>query len=545
MNFITEKFIEYYKANPVQTSFNLLLSVTFSIDDLLVPYLTGKIVNAVQDNKPWIKSLIILIIVIIGMQCLYSFASWHDAIVLPSMQNFLKHEMLSNIITKFQFTHAEPIVGEIMSRIIKIPLTISYLYEQFRNYIVTYFFTLVITSLYIMTLDFKMGCVIFLCIILVFAIIVFAPLKCMKETAEQDQSLSKIDDESEDLLRNLPSIYVSNQIKPELERIKQFENNYEKKYMSTMKCAIKTRIIGIAILGIMMIYIAYRSYYGIKNKTLKVGAFVAIFLIVMNWFSTLGWLVSNIKDMIMNWGIIDAYSQMVDKQTDPVEPKEKLIVSDISIPNTGIVLYNLTYKIKSKVILKDINFYLPPNERLTIMGEIGSGKSTLLKLLLGLYQPTSGEIYIDGVAISDMSKETLRKTIMYVPQHPVLFNRSIYENIVYGISDKPSIENIKALIKDLGIEDAFDLDASAGRNGSALSGGTKQLIAIMRAILVNPKIIALDEITSSIDAGTKEKLFNLLDRLLKNKTVIIVTHDESLLKFATVKCNMVNGKLEC
>ena len=547
MNFVSTKFVEYYKQHPANTSLNVLLSMTFPIDDLLVPYFTSMIVNNVQNKKPWLKTFIILIIILLVTQVLYSLTSWHDAIIIPSMQNYIKHEIVADLLKKFEFSCKEPIIGEIMSRIVKIPLTLTVLYEQIKNYILAYFISFIITGIYIMTIDKTLGIVVLTCVIMVFIIVVFSPLRCMSATEKQENSLSKLDEESEDILRNINNIYINNQTQNELNRLKGYETTYEKLYMTTTTCTIKTRIIAIIILALMMSFVAYRSYTGINNGTLTIGAFVAIFLILTNWFNTFSWIIGSIRDMVINWGIIDAYEKMMNNQVDAL-PDKSVSRYDYSIipPTSGILFYNLSYSIKNKLIIDDITLYVPQYERLVIIGSIGSGKTTLFKLLLGLQKPTSGEIYIDGKPISSMNMKELRKIITYVPQHPVLFNRSILENITYGLPQKPDINTIKSLIDELGLSDSFsDLNASAGKNGSNLSGGQKQIIAIMRAFLLNPKIIALDEITSSIDENTKEKLFKVFQRLFMDKTVIMITHDPAILKLGTKKCEMSHGKLAC
>jgi ATP-binding cassette subfamily B protein len=544
MNFISSKFIQYFKQYPIQTTVNLVLSLTFPIDDIVIPYLIGRIVNSVQNKEEWISKLIIVIIILIVMQILYTFGSWHDAIVLPNIQNFIKHQMMKNIFENFEGTHKEPIIGEIMSRIVKIPLTITYLYEQFKNFILAYFLSFMITGIYIMTIDMKLGIVITICVLIVFIIVLLSPLNCMNATSKQENLLSEIDEQCEDMLRNINSIYINNQTDNELNRLKHYEKQYDNSYFDTMTCTVKTRIIAISVLAIMLGFLAYRSYYGIKNKTLQIGSFVAILLILSNWFSTLGWLIANIRDIVIQWGIVDAYEKILKKQSN-----DSIILTTkttIIPPPTGILFSDLTYIIKDKTIIDHLNLYIPLNQRLVIIGDIGSGKSTTLKLLIGLIKPTNGEIYINAVATSSMTLRDLRKQVTYVSQNPILFNRSIRDNIVYGLTNKPDNNYIKKLLYELGLDDMFlDLDALCGKNGSGLSGGQRQIIAIMRAYILNPSIIILDEITSSIDKNTKEKLFKVLEKLFENKTIIIVTHDPDLMKFATLKCEMIKGKLSC
>jgi ABC-type multidrug transport system fused ATPase/permease subunit len=328
--------------------------------------------------------------------------------------------------------------------------------------------------------------------------------------------------------------------------LKEYEIKYEKNFMTTTACTIKTRTVAIIILAAMMSFFAYKSYKGINDKSLSVGAFVAILIILSNWFNTLGWLIDNIKDIVMNWGIIDAYEKMLNSQI--TAPINKPIIINPNPPSSGLYFDNIKYAIpgNSKIIIDGLSLYIKEKEKVAIVGEIGSGKSTLVKLLLGLREPISGDIYIDGVAISRMTKSILRKTITYVSQNPILFNRSVIENITYGLVNKPDVNYVRSLINELGLsENLNDLNKIAGKNGNALSGGQKQIIAILRAFLMNPKIIALDEVTSSIDLITKKKLLDLISTVFKDKTVIIITHDPELMKLAKRVCKIQDGKITC
>lgn len=545
MNFVSQKFLEYFRAHPVLMCSNMLLSMTFPIDDVFVPFLTGKIVAAIQEKREWVLLFVMLIVVLVTMQGVYTLTTWHDALVLPSMQNFVKHQMISDIFEKFKNSQTEPSIGETMSRIIKIPLTISQLYDLFKTYMLSYLLSFFVTSAYIMSIDLTMGIVVLVLVVAVFFMIVVSPFVCMSKTSIQESSLSKIDDEAEDMLRNMQTIYVSDQTQKELERIKTFEKDYEKKYLNTVSCSVGTRMVGVFIVACMMCYVAYRSRYLISKNKMTTAAFVSMFMILVNWFATLGWLLGNIKEVVINWGIIDAYEKMISQQVQkPVSIDNK---TSIFPPKHGVLFYNVTHAIptRSKPIISSLNLYVAEGERLAITGEIGCGKSTLLKLLLGLQKPTIGEIYIDGVPVSKMSRKEIRQNVVYVPQNPILFNRSIIDNIVYGVQDPG---HARAIIEELGLTEAFNdhengLDSLAGKNGCSLSGGQKQLVAVMRAMLANPKIIALDEITSSIDSKTKTKLIELCKKLFHDRTVIIVTHDPALLELATRRRIMADGVL--
>jgi ATP-binding cassette subfamily B protein len=167
-------------------------------------------------------------------------------------------------------------------------------------------------------------------------------------------------------------------------------------------------------------------------------------------------------------------------------------------------------------------------EKIALVGPSGAGKTTFIKLLLRLYSPTSGKILIDGEDISQITQESLRENISMVPQDPILFHRTLAENIGYGkrTATKEEIENAAKLahcdefIKDL----PYGLQTYVGERGVKLSGGERQRIAIARAILKNAPILILDEATSSLDSHSEILIQDALNNLMAGKTTIVIAH---------------------
>ncbi len=180
------------------------------------------------------------------------------------------------------------------------------------------------------------------------------------------------------------------------------------------------------------------------------------------------------------------------------------------------------------VVLRDFNLHAQAGQRIALVGPSGSGKSTSVALLFRFYDPTSGEILIDGQPIRDLSLTTLRRNLALVPQEVLLFGGSIKENIAYGKPDATEEEIISAAKK----ANAHDFIAGltegyqtlVGDRGTQLSGGQRQRIAIARAILADPAILILDEATSSLDAESERLVQDALDKLMQNRTSIIIAH---------------------
>lgn len=197
-------------------------------------------------------------------------------------------------------------------------------------------------------------------------------------------------------------------------------------------------------------------------------------------------------------------------------------------------LQNLSFSYeKDKAVLSDVNISFPKGSKTVLIGRNGSGKSTLISLLLQLYQPTSGKITLCGTDISELVLKDYRNMVSVVSQDIYLFNSSIRDNICMykDIDDKFIME----ACKDSGLADFISevsLDYVVGQNGAMLSGGQKQKIALARALVHNSPVIIFDEATSNTDVYSEHQINGLLHTKLKEKTVIIITHKQEILKEA-------------
>ncbi|MFX0077265.1 MAG: ABC transporter ATP-binding protein [Candidatus Hermodarchaeota archaeon] len=179
-------------------------------------------------------------------------------------------------------------------------------------------------------------------------------------------------------------------------------------------------------------------------------------------------------------------------------------------------------------ILKNISFKVTPGENIAILGPTGSGKSTLVKLIPRFYDVSRGEILIDGINIKDVTFNSLRKQIGYVSQERFLFSRSIKENIAFG-NDEIDLESIKkgAIASDIHQFIEEDLpekyDTKVSERGTTLSGGQKQRVAIARALVIKPKILILDDATSSVDVDTEYRIQKHFKEVFKDSTTFLIT----------------------
>ncbi len=181
-----------------------------------------------------------------------------------------------------------------------------------------------------------------------------------------------------------------------------------------------------------------------------------------------------------------------------------------------------------QTVLKKMDLTIAPGEKVALVGPSGAGKSTVVKMLFRFYDVTKGKILIDGQDILKVTQDSVRESISLVPQDPILFHRTLKENIRYGKPDASDAEVVAAAKQAhchefiAGLENGYD--TYVGERGVKLSGGERQRVAIARAILKNAPILVLDEATSSLDSESEHLIQDALDALMKDKTVIVIAH---------------------
>jgi ABC-type multidrug transport system fused ATPase/permease subunit len=233
------------------------------------------------------------------------------------------------------------------------------------------------------------------------------------------------------------------------------------------------------------------------------------------------------------------------KIREKTEPKEMPpIKGEIEFKNVSFKYDNES----EYYVLKNINFKVSPGENIAILGPTGSGKSTLVKLIPRFYDTSEGEIVIDGMNVKDVSFKSLRRQIGYVSQDRILFSRTIKENIAFGKKNL-KLEDIKkaAIASDIhqfieeDLPDKYDTEVS--ERGTSLSGGQKQRISIARALAVRPKILILDDATSSVDVDTEYRIQKHFKEVFKNSTTFLITQRLSSVRNADRIIVLDNGEI--
>lgn len=227
--------------------------------------------------------------------------------------------------------------------------------------------------------------------------------------------------------------------------------------------------------------------------------------------------------------------EMVDILLTPHEIKDELNASELKIRVGEITFTNVSFSFSDgEKILTDLNVTIKPKEKIAIIGPSGAGKTTFVRLIMRLYNVTKGEISIDGQDISKVTQDSLRKNISFVPQDPILFHRTLMENIRYGRRDATDNE-VKEAARLAHCDEFIDnlplkYETFVGERGIKLSGGERQRVAIARAILKKAPILIFDEATSSLDSYSESLIQDALENLMKDCTTIVIAHRLSTIK---------------
>ncbi|MDQ1090497.1 peptidase domain-containing ABC transporter [Siphonobacter sp. SORGH_AS_1065] len=298
--------------------------------------------------------------------------------------------------------------------------------------------------------------------------------------------------------------------------------------------------------NIIITYIAAKS---VINNDITLGMLLSISYIVGQTSGPIEQLISFIK---LAQDATLSIRRMNEIHSIKNENQEKLIHSGISGHEYygNISIDNVSFQYegpKSKMILKNINVKINRGTVTAIVGESGSGKSTLLKLLLGYYKPTSGNISIGSIPLSELDIDLWRKLCGVIMQEGYIFNDSILQNIILGndtvdldkLEEAVSISNVDSFVK----EKPLKYDTKIGSNGSGLSGGQKQRILIARAIYRNPSYIFFDEATSNLDANNESDIMKKLNDFFINRTVVVIAHRLSTVKSAHQIIVMKEGQI--
>jgi ATP-binding cassette subfamily B protein len=293
-------------------------------------------------------------------------------------------------------------------------------------------------------------------------------------------------------------------------------------------------------LGLGALLVLWLGAREVVRGRITIGGFVAFnaYLVLLAWpMIAFGWVTNMLQRGMASW---KRMLEVFDTEPAITDAEARADFGDVGSVRGGIEVRDLTFAFDGRPVLEGVSLCIEPGQTVALVGATGSGKSTLINLLPRLHQPPPGTVFIDGVDVRQIPLDVLRGAIGFVPQEPFLFSDTLAANIAFGAAadgiapPREAITEAAAIARlDKDLADfPLGLDTMVGERGITLSGGQKQRTALARAILVNPKILILDDALSAVDTYTEEEILRRLRGVMRECTSIIVSHRVSTVRGA-------------
>jgi ABC-type multidrug transport system fused ATPase/permease subunit len=500
-----------------------------------MPHYYGETINALKDgNIARSKYVFIILLGIWILIQVFSIGiSFVDNYIVPKFHSYVRQFFFELIMDRYNTNYQELKIGTILTKLIKLPWILDDISSQIQRFLLTNIILIVSNFVYLFRHHYTLGLMYLGCIGVVFIMARLYFNTCNTNIKKVEGLFDECHEEIEDTLQNLLSIYTARKINDERDRIADINERTRAEQFNAGICNRKFRIY-FSIVNIFLFlalnYVAYRLFL---NGKIPVASLVSIFILNYTILSSLVGLFESSKDFIAVKSHIELIEKFINElPNNDVDRKNKKIPNAESL---DIVFKDVTYQPDTSdfKILDKFNLRLYPKEKVAIIGNSASGKSTGVKLLLKLHTYQSGNIFINGVPLTEMDIDDLRTHIIYIPQHPKLFNRTLWENISYGLPNTVSRETIFQFLKDndfIDMERAFRkrMDEKVGKQGSLLSGGQRSIVWMIRAVLKNASLIILDEPESSLDPLNRANVKKMINVISQKRGILVITHDMSM-----------------
>ncbi|HPP32170.1 MAG TPA: ABC transporter ATP-binding protein [Soehngenia sp.] len=535
--------------NKILIAFILVILSTFLT--LLVPYFTGKIVDALTVSKENINLVEVrkLILFVLTFYVLSSLFMFMQEFLIAGISQRVVYKIRKDVFDKFQ---KMPVIffdrtthGELMSRVTNdidnINNTISQTMIQFMQTLISTIGTVII-MFYINKIMTLITLATVPIVLLVTKTIANNTKKYFKT---QQQFLGSLNGHIEESISGIDVVRMFNK---EDDMILKF-----KKYNDDLKeVGVKAQIWSGFIMPIMnaignltFVIIVLSGSLLVLNNAITIGVVTSFIFYSKQFQKPINELASTFNQLQSGIAGAERVFEILDEEDEREDEPDAIEARDIK----GKVEFKHVYfnYSENKEVLKDVSFMVEAGTNVALVGPTGAGKTTIVNLLTNFYEVTRGEILIDDVNIKKYKKNSLRNMFGVVLQDTYLFSGTIKENIRYGKLDATDeeiilacqISNADEFIKRL--PDGYNTYIAEG--GSNLSQGQRQLLAIARAVLKDPSILILDEATSNVDTRTELKIQEAMINLMKNRTTFIIAHRLSTIRDADVIMMIENGKI--
>ena len=514
------------------------LAIFFAMLTLVVtifvgPLIIAQLLSIIQHNQLHDSKNLWTLIALYSVSGLWSSViGWRLVLYLvwtfeTAMQRDLYAQCFSKLTNQTLFFHSNKFGGSLVSQTNKLVGAVESFWDTIIWSVLPLVVSLVGSIIVLSTLLWQYA--LFLLIFsIVFSIVVYYGSKPMaKLTKKEAKASNKLNGQLADVISNVLAVKSSGAEATEQKFFAKTVSSWRNSSLDVMRGFLKVSTVYSSINMVIKIGAIAFAVYAAQNNLVSVAS---VYLIITY--------TGSVAHELWNMnGIMRNYNRIIGNANDMVEilqtPTTLIDKSDskLKVTNGEISMDKITFthdEGQGDTLFHDFSLDIKPGEKIGLVGASGSGKTTLTKLLLRFADIDSGKITIDGQDISEVTQASLRAKIAYVPQEPLLFHRSVRENIAYGRPDATDAEIEEAAKKAgaydfiVGLKDGFD--TMVGERGIKLSGGQRQRVAIARAILKDAPILVLDEATSALDSESEALIQKSLETLMENRTSIVIAH---------------------
>ncbi|EGS8047291.1 ABC transporter ATP-binding protein [Enterococcus faecalis] len=524
-------YIKPYKKAVFKTLFVIILA---NLASMLGPYFTKIAIDQVIPQKNLSLLLILGAIFLFSLVIIGWCMRYRIYAITEIGQDILKDMRFSIFehLQKLPFSYFDSRPhGKILIRVVNYINTLSDLLSNGLINLISDLFNVIITLIFMLFIDVKLTLYSLLLLPVLFVMVLFIQGKQRKAYQELSNKQSNL---NAYIHESISGIKITQSFAREDENFQIFNEVSEEYRQSFMKAVRVQYLLWPAVQNISVITTCFIYFVGIRQLGVSVttGTLIAFIGYINNFWNP----VINIGNFYNSLITATAYLERIFETMDVVPEIQDAPQAIALPPIKGTVDFQHVYfrYEEGKNILTDVSFHIEPGQTIALVGPTGAGKTTIINLLSRFYDVNEGAVKIDGYDVRDVTLRSLRKQMGVMLQDTFIFSGTIIENIRYGNLAATEEEVIQAakivrahdFIKDL--KDGYETVVE--ERGSTLSAGQRQLISFARALLADPKILILDEATSSIDTKTEELLQEGLQQLLKGRTSFIIAHRLSTIK---------------
>ncbi|EOJ91609.1 ABC transporter ATP-binding protein [Enterococcus faecalis] len=524
-------YIKPYKKAVFKTLFVIILA---NLASMLGPYFTKIAIDQVIPQKNLSLLLILGAIFLFSLVIIGWCMRYRIYAITEIGQDILKDMRFSIFehLQKLPFSYFDSRPhGKILIRVVNYINTLSDLLSNGLINLISDLFNVIITLIFMLFIDVKLTLYSLLLLPVLFVMVLFIQGKQRKAYQELSNKQSNL---NAYIHESISGIKITQSFAREDENFQIFNEVSEEYRQSFMKAVRVQYLLWPAVQNISVITTCFIYFVGIRQLGVSVttGTLIAFIGYINNFWNP----VINIGNFYNSLITATAYLERIFETMDVVPEIQDAPHAIALPPIKGTVDFQHVYfrYEEGKNILTDVSFHIEPGQTIALVGPTGAGKTTIINLLSRFYDMNEGAVKIDGYDVRDVTLRSLRKQMGVMLQDTFIFSGTIIENIRYGNLTATEEEVIQAakivrahdFIKDL--KDGYETVVE--ERGSTLSAGQRQLISFARALLADPKILILDEATSSIDTKTEELLQEGLQQLLKGRTSFIIAHRLSTIK---------------